>query len=299
MNQTEDNQVNNARLMRNATYASVSVACTLIFIKIIAYVVTGSVALLSSLIDSCLDAIASIINLVAVRHSLTPADEDHRFGHGKAEPLAGLGQAAFIIVSSLFLIFQALNRLVTPRPVDNGMTGIVVTVISLLLTIGLVRYQKHVVEKTGSLAVKADSIHYLSDIILNLSVIAALVCSAYLGWPTADPIFALGIAAYIIYSAWTIVINAFNQLMDRELPERDRDTIIKIAKQHPEVISLHELRTRTSGKDVFIQLHLEMNGEITLSTAHRIADEVEEEIRQAFPGADILIHQDPYDDRMK
>lgn len=285
--------------MRNATYASVAVACTLIFIKIIAYVLTGSVALLSSLIDSCLDAIASIINLLAVRHALTPADEDHRFGHGKAEPLAGLGQAAFIIVSSLFLIFQALNRLVTPRPVDNGMTGIVITIISLLLTIALVRYQKYVVEKTGSLAVEADSIHYLSDIILNLSVIAALVCSAYLGWPTADPLFALGIAAYIIYSAWTIVLNAFNQLMDREMPEDDRDRIIEIAKQHPEVVSLHELRTRTSGKDVFIQLHLEMNGEITLNTAHRIADEVEEEIRQAFPGADILIHQDPYDDTVK
>ena len=299
MEQTEDLHSSNARLMRTATYASVTVACTLIFIKIIAYVMTGSVALLSSLIDSCLDAIASVINLLAVRHSLTPADEDHRFGHGKAEPLAGLGQSAFIIVSSLFLTFQAMNRLVTPRPVDHGMTGIVVTIISLLLTIGLVRYQKHVVEKTGSLAVEADSIHYLSDIILNLSVIAALICSAYLGWPMADPLFALAIAAYIIYSAWTIVLNAYNQLMDRELPEDDRERIIKIAKQHPEVISLHELRTRTSGKDIFIQLHLEMNGEITLHTAHRIADEVEEEIRQAFPGADILIHQDPYDDTLK
>ena len=299
MNQPQDTKASNDRLMRNATYASVAVACTLIFIKVIAYVVTGSVALLSSLIDSCLDAIASILNLLAVRHSLTPADEDHRFGHGKAEPLAGLGQAAFIIASSLFLIFQALNRLVEPRPVDHGMIGIVVTIISLLLTIVLVRFQKHVVTKTGSLAVEADSIHYLSDIILNLSVIVALVCSAYLGWPTADPIFALGIAAYIIYSAWTIVINAYNQLMDRELPEQDRDTIITIARQHPEVVSLHELRTRTSGKDVFIQLHLEMNGEITLNVAHRIADEVEEEIRQAFPGADILIHQDPYDDTVK
>lgn len=299
MDQTADNQAGNGRLMRNATYASVAVACTLILIKIGAYVLTGSVALLSSLLDSILDAIASIINLVAVRHSLTPADEDHRFGHGKAEPLAGLGQAVFIIASSLFLIFQALNRLVTPRPVDHGMVGIVVTVIALLLTIALVRYQKSVVEKTGSLAVEADSIHYLSDIILNLSVIAALVCSAYLGWPKADPIFALGIAAYIIYSAWTIVMNAYNQLMDRELPDDDRDRIIGIAKQHPEVVSLHELRTRTSGKDVFIQLHLEMNGEITLNTAHRIADEVEEEIRQAFPGADILIHQDPYDDTVK
>lgn len=292
---TENNDGRNARLMRRATYASVSVACTLILIKIIAYIVTGSVALLSSLIDSVLDAFASIINLYAVRHSLTPADKEHRFGHGKAEPLAGLGQAMFIIVSSVFLVFQALNRLVNPRPVDNGLTGIIVIVISLLMTIVLVRYQKYVVSETKSIAVEADSIHYLSDVILNLSVIAALVCSAYLGVPIADPIFALGIAAYIIYSVSSIVINAFNQLMDKELPDEDRNRITRIAMSHPEVISLHELRTRASGKDIFIQLHLEMDGEITLNKAHRIADEVEEELRQAFPESDIIIHEDPFD----
>jgi len=286
----------NARLMRNATYASVAVACILILIKIIAYIMTGSVALLSSLIDSILDAFASTINLFAVRHSLTPADEDHRFGHGKAEPLASLGQAAFIIASSFFLVFEALNHLINPRAIDNGLTGIVVIVVSLAFTVALVRYQKFVVAQTHSLAVAADSVHYLSDIVLNLSVIAALVCSAYLGWPMADPLFALGIAAYIIYSAWTIVSNAFNQLMDRELPDTDREKIMGIAMRHPEVRSLHELRTRASGKDIFIQLHLEMDGTISLNRAHIIADEVEYEIRDAFPGADILIHQDPYND---
>jgi len=292
----ENNHPRNAQLMRNATYASVAVACILILIKIIAYIMTGSVALLSSLIDSILDAFASTINLFAVRHSLTPADEDHRFGHGKAEPLASLGQAAFIIASSFFLVFEALNHLINPRAIDNGLTGIVVIVVSLAFTVALVRYQKFVVAQTHSLAVAADSVHYLSDIVLNLSVIAALVCSAYLGWPMADPLFALGIAAYIIYSAWTIVSNAFNQLMDRELPDTDREKIMGIAMRHPEVRSLHELRTRASGKDIFIQLHLEMDGTISLNRAHIIADEVEYEIRDAFPGADILIHQDPYND---
>ena len=286
----------NARLMRNATYASVAVACILILIKIIAYIMTGSVALLSSLIDSILDAFASTINLFAVRHSLTPADEDHRFGHGKAEPLASLGQAAFIVASSIFLVFEALNHLINPRLIDNGLTGIIVIFISLAFTIALVRYQKFVVAQTNSLAVAADSVHYLSDVVLNLSVIVALVCGAWLGWPAADPLFALGIAVYIIYSAWTIVTSAFNQLMDRELPDTDREKIIAIAMQHPEVRSLHQLRTRASGKDIFIQLHLEMDGAISLNRAHGIADEVEHEIQDAYPGADILIHQDPYND---
>lgn len=293
---TDSDLAENARLMRAATYASVGVAVTLIIIKIIAYIMTGSVALLSSLIDSILDSFASILNLIAVKHSLEPADREHRFGHGKAEPLAGLGQATFIIVSSLFLIFEALNHLIHPRNIENGMVGIAVIVISLGFTMALVTYQKYVVTKTRSLAIKADSIHYLSDIILNISVIVALVCSAYLDLPLADPIFALGIAAYIIYSAWTIVKNAFNQLMDRELPDEDREKIKQIALQHPEVKDLHELRTRESGQDVFIQLHLVMDGHLNLNTTHRIADEVEAEIRNAFPGADILIHQDPYDD---
>ena len=280
-------------LMRRATWASVSVAAILIGIKSFAYIMTGSVALLSSLIDSLLDALASVINLLAVRHSLIPADQEHRFGHGKAEALAGLGQAAFITGSSVFLVFEALNHLINPRPVEHGFIGIVVTAVSLILTIGLLMYQKYVVDRTGSIAIQADSIHYLSDIVLNLSVFAALVLSAYLGLPLADPVFALGIAAYVIHSAWTIVRNAFDQLMDRELPDADRQRILQIATGHREVRDLHELRTRMAGQDLFIQLHLVLDNGISLLNAHRIADEVEAKLRQAFPNADILIHQDP------
>ncbi|OGT74373.1 MAG: divalent metal cation transporter FieF [Gammaproteobacteria bacterium RIFCSPLOWO2_02_FULL_56_15] len=280
-------------LMRRATWASVSVAAILIGIKSFAYIMTGSVAMLSSLIDSLLDALASVINLLAVRHSLIPADQEHRFGHGKAEALAGLGQAAFITGSSVFLVFEALNHLINPRPVEHGFIGIVVTAVSLILTIGLLMYQKYVVDRTGSIAIQADSIHYLSDIVLNLSVFAALVLSAYLGLPLADPVFALGIAAYVIHSAWTIVRNAFDQLMDRELPDADRQRILQIATGHREVRDLHELRTRMAGQDLFIQLHLVLDNGISLLNAHRIADEVEAKLRQAFPNADILIHQDP------
>lgn len=279
--------------MRSATYASVSIAVILILIKIFAYVFTGSVALLSSLIDSILDSFASILNLIAVRHALTPADREHRFGHGKAEALAGLGQAAFITGSSIFLVFEALNRILYPRPIEHGQVGILIILISLALTIVLVLYQRYVIKHTSSLAIQADSIHYFSDITLNASVIIALVLSTSFDLPTADPVFALGIAGYIIYSVWAIIRNAFNQLMDRELPEQDREKIIRIAKAHPEVKDLHELRTRASGKDVFIQMHLEMDGDIPLITAHAIADEVEMELNAEFPNADIIIHQDP------
>ena len=293
MNNTEFSREQHARMMRSATYASVAVAVLLILIKIFAYVVTGSVALLSSLIDSILDSFASILNLVAVRHALTPADREHRFGHGKAEALAGLGQAAFITGSSIFLIFEAMNRIFYPRAIDHGHVGIVVILISLALTIALVMYQRYVIRQTRSLAIQADSIHYFSDITLNISVIIALVLSTTFNWQIADPVFALGIAGYIIYSVWAIIKNAFNQLMDRELPEHDREKIISIAMSHPEVKNLHELRTRSSGKDVFIQMHLEMDGAIPLLTAHTIADEVEQELNTVFPNADIIIHQDP------
>lgn len=281
------------RLLHRATVASVVVAFTLIGIKIAAYVVTGSVALLSSLVDSVLDSLASLINFFAVRHAVTPADKEHRFGHGKAEPLAGLGQAAFIAGSSLFLVFESINRLVYPVGIRHGGIGIGVMVVSLLFTMLLVAYQRYVVRETGSLAIRADSLHYASDIVLNLSVIVAIVLSAHLGMTAADPLFALGIAAYIVYSAWQIAVQSMDQLMDRELPDGDRDRIEAICRQHSKVRNVHDLRTRASGMDIFIQLHLELDAALPLMEAHRVSDEVEAELRKAFPNADVLIHQDP------
>jgi len=280
------------KLMRWATYASVAVAFFLIIIKMIAYVFTGSVAILSSLIDSFLDLIASAINLFAVKHALVPADHDHRYGHGKAEAIAGLVQAAFITGSSIFLIFEAVNRFYHQQPVENGTVGIVVMVITILLTGILVKFQRYVVTNTGSIAITADSLHYVGDLLLNSSVIVALILTIYFDWQMADPIFALLIAAFILKSAWEIIRQSLAQLMDQELPDDLREKIKMIVLQHPEVLNMHELRTRSSGRQIFIQLHLEMDGELKLREAHQIANEVEVEIYKEFPNAEVIIHED-------
>ena len=283
-----------ARLMRLATYASVSVALVLIAVKLVAWILTDSVSLLSTLIDSVLDALASLVNLVAVRHALTPADQEHRFGHGKAEPLAALGQAAFITGSALFLVFEAGHRLFDPRDVVHGEIGIAVMIFSIVATFILTRFQLYVVKRTGSLAISADSLHYLGDLLVNCAVIVALLLAWKLGWRWADPVFAVAIAGYIVFTAYKIAKEALNMLMDRELPDSDREQIVAIVRAHPEVLSLHDLRTRSSGPIQFIQLHLEMDGEMSLFEAHEVADAVELELRAAFPSAEIMIHQDPY-----
>ncbi len=283
----------NARLMRLATYASVAAAVILIVVKTAAWFLTDSVAVLSSLIDSWLDALASIVTLLAVRHALQPADREHRFGHGKLESLAGLGQSAFIGGSAALLLFEAGHRLYAPSPVSNELVGMGVMVFTIVLTIILVRFQIYVVRTTKSLAISADSLHYKGDILLNGSVLISLAASMILGWSFLDPIFAIAIAGYILWNAWRIVAQSLGVLMDRELPDTDRARIREIALAHSEVRELHDLRSRTSGTMTFIQLHLEMDGDMTLARAHDIADEVEAEIRAAFPEAEVIIHQDP------
>lgn len=282
------------RLMRLATYASVGVAGLLIAVKLAAWILTDSVALLSTLVDSLLDLAASIVNLIAIRTALTPPDKEHRFGHGKAEPLAALGQSAFIAGSALFLLFEVGKRLITPRAIEQGEVGIWVMVFAILATFVLTRFQSYVVKKSRSLAIAADSLHYLGDLLVNVAVIVALLLSTELGWTLADPLFGLAIAIYILWTAWKIVRDAFSMLMDEELPDEARRRIKAIVQAHPEVRSLHDLRTRASGPVTFIQLHLEMDGALTLYRAHEVADQVEAEILTAFPGAEVMIHQDPY-----
>ena len=281
------------RLMRLATYASVSVACLLIALKTGAWIATESIAMLSTLVDSLLDALASIVNLVAVRHALTPADREHRFGHGKAEALAAMAQSAFIAGSAVLLLFQAGERLIHPRPLAAPEVGLWVMAVSIILTIVLVAFQGWVVRQTKSVAISADSLHYKGDILVNLAVIAALVLGAWFGWLYADPILGTAIAVYILYNAWQIVRDALDMLMDRELPDEDRKRVREIALSHEEVESLHDMRTRRSGPTSFIQFHLVMNAELTLLKAHEVSDEVELELRRAFPDAEIIIHQDP------
>ena len=280
--------------MRLATYASVSVAVVLILVKVWAWVATGSVSLLSSLLDSLLDAAASLINLFAVRHALSPPDREHRFGHGKAEPLAALGQSAFVAGSAIFLFIEAGQRLYAPQEISNVNWGIAVMAFSIVMTFALTRFQAYVVKHTQSVAIQADALHYLGDLLVNGAVILALVLVSQLGWVYADPIFGIAIAVYILYIAWRIVWRALDMLMDRELPDEARERIKQIVLAEPKVLAMHDLRTRASGPRTFIQLHLEMDGEITLYEAHQIADNVEAELCAAFPEAEVLIHQDPY-----
>ena len=280
-------------MMRRAATASVVVAAVLIAAKVGAWLATDSVAVLSSLLDSLLDAAASIVNLVAVRHALTPADEEHRFGHGKAEPLAGLAQSAFVCGSAVILLMEAIHRFGSPQPVQRPEIGIAVSVLAIALSAGLVWYQRRVVARTGSVAIAADSLHYGADALLNGAVVAAILIGAFLDAPLVDPLFGALISLWILRGAARIARQSFDLLMDRELPPGDRERILRIARARPEVLDVHDLRTRSAGTHIFVQMHIELDGDMRLARAHEIADAVEHEIRAAYPNAEIIIHQDP------
>jgi len=282
-----------ARLMQLASIASTSVAIVLIAGKSVAWWMTDSVSLLSTLLDSSLDLLASLVTLISVRHALVPADREHRFGHGKAEALAGLIQSGFIGASAIWLLISAGQRLHAPQPVTQETVGYVVMAASIGLTLGLVLFQRAVISRTASMAIGADHLHYKSDLLTNIGVIVALVLSSRFGLDIADPIIAGLIGLYILKSAADIAVEAYNVLMDRELPEQEREKIKAIVRAHPQVRDLHDLRTRSSGMTTFIQLHMELDPDMTLAAAHVIGDEVEDAIRKEFPGAEIIVHQDP------
>jgi ferrous-iron efflux pump FieF len=284
---------NSEDLMRWATYASVFVACVLIMGKLYAWMVTDSIGLLSTLIDSFLDAATSIVNLIAVRHSLQPPDLEHRFGHGKAEALAGLMQSAFISGSAVFLLIEAIDRLLNPQAISEVNAGYIVMALSIVLTLALVIFQRFVIKRSGSLAISADSLHYQTDVLINASVILLLYLSTQADIPLADPIFAIVISIYIVRTAWQIGTVAFQVLMDHELPDTSRETIRQIVLAQPGVLEMHDLRTRSSGSRVFIQLHLELDGEMTLNKSHKISDHVEQKIVEVFSNAEVIIHGDP------
>ena len=282
------------RQLRIATYASVATAVALVGMKLAAWLWTGSVSILASLVDSLMDSAASALNLLAVRYSLTPADEEHRFGHGKAEPLAGLAQAAFIAGSAVFLILHAVERLRFPRVLQDVNIGVAVMVVSIVLTALLLLIQRRAIRQTQSTAIRADALHYGTDLLTNLTVIIALLLSKY-GWARADSAMAILVAAYIFYSAGRIGYEAVQHLMDRELGTAIEEQILTIARREPEVRGIHDLRTRQSGQVQFVQLHLELDGGLALDRAHAIADRIEREIATLLPDAEVIIHQDPSD----
>jgi len=280
-------------LMKAATVASTSVALVMIGAKIVAWLATDSVSMLSSLIDSSLDLVGSLITFIAVRTALSPADTEHRFGHGKAEALAGLTQAGFITASGGALLLTVGERLLRPHQVEAEEIGLAISALAVALTIGLVAFQTYVARRTNSLAIAADRAHYLTDLVSTLAAGAAIYLSGRLDQPMIDTVVAALVALYLMYGAWNVARGSLDVLMDRELPDSDRQRVIDTVRTHEEVRGIHDLRTRSAGLTKFIQLHIELDPALSFVDAHAIGDRIEAEIEQVFPGAEIILHVDP------
>lgn len=286
--------VDRASLTRSAAFASIAMALFLGVLKGWATWQTGSTAMLGSLADTVLDFIASLATLWGVWFAAQPADAEHRFGHGKGEALAAIFQVMLIAVSAAAIAFRATSALIAGGAETQAAdSGIAVSVIAIAATFALLAWQRHVIRRTGSLAIRTDNLHYESDLFLNLSVIAAIVLDQYLGFSAADPLFGLGIAAWLIFGAWRAASEAIDQLLDREWPEDKRLAFIAAAAEHPELSNLHDLRTRSSGSHDFVQFHVDLPAELSVGNAHAIIDRVEEDLCRRFPGTEILIHIDP------
>lgn len=283
----------NASLNRSAALASIAVALLLVGLKAWAAWSTGSTAMLGSLADTVLDLVASLATLIGVWVAAQPEDENHRFGHGKAEALAAMFQVVLISISALSLAARAVQQWLGGARPDGANEGIAVSVIAMVATLGLLAWQRHVIRKTGSLAISTDHVHYQSDLLLNLAVIAALALDTYAGIAGADPLFGLAIAAWLGWGAWNASQEAVNQLMDKEWPEAKRQRFLEVVARHPELRGLHDLRTRTAGDRDFVQFHVAVDPGMTVRQAHDVMDEIEAKLTAEFPGLEILIHPDP------
>ena len=282
-----------ADMTRRAALASVATALFLLGLKAWAAWRTGSVAMLGSLADTGLDLLASLITLYAVRLAAAPADVDHRFGHGKAEALAALAQVGIIAFSALAIGWRAVERLLARDTATHAEYGIAVSCVAILATFALLAYQRRVIARTASVAIETDHVHYQSDLLLNLAVIAALALDQYLGLPGADPLFGILIALWLLRGAWRGSARAVDQLMDREWPDEKRRRFVEVAARQNELKGIHDLRTRTSGARDFVQFHVWVDPAMTVAEAHRVMEEVEQRLEAEFPGTEILIHLDP------
>lgn len=280
-------------LTRRAALASVAVAALLLVLKGYAAQATDSVAMLGSLADTALDLLASLVTLYAVGLAAQPADDDHRFGHGKAEAIAALMQTLVILGAAVAIGLRAVIELGARQPPVRPDLGVGVSLLAIVLTLGLVAFQRHVVRRTGSIAIGTDSVHYQADLLLNLAVIVALGLDAGAGLHGADAVFGVGIAAFLAVGAIRAARAAIDMLMDREWPAAKRQSLLAVVARHPRVDGVHELRTRSSGVTDFIQFHVWLAPEMSVACAHNIVDEIEADVAATFPGAEILIHVDP------
>ena len=285
--------IERGELTRKAAIASVSMALFLVALKVWASIETGSVAMLGSLADTALDLIASLVTFFGVRWAAMPADAEHRFGHGKAEALAALIQVILITISALAIGWRSIDRFNSGARTEGLELGVGVSVVAMAATFALLAYQRYVIRRTGSVAIHTDHVHYQSDLLLNLAVIAALVLDQMLGWTLADPVFGLAIALWLLYGAWSAASQSVDQLMDREWPEEEREAFLAAACDYPELAGLHDLRTRHSGTHRFVQFHVWVPGDWTVADAHERMDKVEEALQARFPATEIIIHLDP------
>lgn len=281
------------RLKRLAAGGSVAVAVLLTGLKLVVAAVSGSTALLASAVDSLADIAASGITWLSVRIAQQPPDRRHRFGHGKAESLSALAQAAIVTGSAVFVLVEAATRLVDPRPLGHGGLAVLAMLVAIAATLLLLAFQGWVVRVTGSQAIAADALHYRSDLLSNLAVVVSLLVVERAGLAWVDPLVAAAVAGWLLWGAFGIGRTAVHTLMDHELSADHRNRIAEIVRAHPEVVSLHDLRTREAAGTVFIEFHVELDGEMTVRAAHVVTDALEAELRAVFPDAEIIIHQEP------
>ena len=297
---TESYKPENAVL---ASYFTMAVVAILIVIKSYAYLMSGSTAMLGSLVDTIGDAAISFISFLSIKISLRPADHEHRFGHGKAEGFSAMLQGAFLVGAAVFLVFESVRAFVNPAQIHHHSLGISVSLIAIVLTVLIVFVQGLVLKRAPSLAVEADQGHYKSDVLLNISVVFALIADMFGGMGRVDVVIGFAIALYIGKTGYDVAKKATDMLMDREISPEERQKIIDIVKAHKDVYGLHDLRTRRSGMDLFICFDIELEPTLSLEAAHDITREIDLSLLEVFPNADIIIHKDPkgdtYDPRHK
>ena len=280
-------------LTRRVTLYSVTVAGVLVAIKLAAWLVSGSVAMLASMADSGLDLLASLVTFYAVRFAAQPPDAEHRFGHGKAEGFASLVQAGLVFASAALIGREAIGDLLKPRAIGESGWAMAVMAVSIGLTALLISAQNRVLKQTSSVAVSGDRAHYAADLASNVIALAGIGLSAWLRFNQFDAVAALAIAALLLWGAIGVFREASGQLMDHELPDAVRARIVELMTADRRLTDVHQLRTRASGPYVHIQMHVDLDPQLTLEAAHEVIVAAEKRVLEAFPSADIIIHADP------
>lgn len=288
-----ENQKNTDSLVRSASIASLLVASTLIVLKSYGWITTTSVSLLGSLADSLIDFLASVFVFVAISYSMLPADAKHRFGYDKSEGLAAFVQSLFIGISGIYVCFEATKRLLNPSQISQPSIAIWIILVSIVLTLALVMYQKYVVKKSKSIAIESDQYHYLTDTFINFSVLFSIAITGWTRFVFIDALVGLLISGVVLYTSVTLLKKSFKILLDQEIQSEDRDRIREIALDHPKVLGFHDLRTRDTGRKYIIQFHLELDPNMSLLESHEITDEVTDNVLKLYPDSELIIHTDP------